>query len=78
MAQHSQGEIMRSALAVITYPPEEDLAGLGALINDWKLADYLDYISATQVILEAVVEELGQDSINRIIGRLRQISYEHD
>ena len=78
MAERSQGEVMRAALAVLTYPHHGDLQGLHALIGDWSLEDFVLYISATQVILEELTNELGQQRVEAVVDRLRRRSYLHD
>ena len=73
-----EGETMRAALAVITYPPDGDQHGLESLIGDWGPQQFADYIAATQVIFEALTIEFGAGPVGQIINRLRAQSFENN
>ena len=78
MVEPNQSEVMRAALAVLTYPHDGDIDGLQALIGDWRLDDFILYVSATQVILEALTNEFGRQQVDAVVDRLRRMSYRHD
>ena len=72
------GEMMRAALAVLTYPTDAPADGLHARIADWGHTEFAEYIGASQLIFEALAEECGPERVTAVINELRRQSLDFD
>ena len=66
------GEMMRAALAVLTYPSDDPEEGLHALVADWGLDEFADFVGAAQLIFEALAEECGPERVAAVVNELRR------
>ena len=72
------GEMMRAALAALTYPPDGSEDGLHALVADWGLDEFADFVAASQLIFEALAEECGPERVAAVVNELRRHSLDFD
>lgn len=72
------GEMMRSALAALTYPPDAPEDGLHALVADWGPDEFADDVGATQLIFGALAAECDAARVDAVVNELRRQSLEFE